>query len=153
KIEGEHLLAVDYTRLPEAARDRLAADLAGFYAEVHSLEIGRITDAGGRAIAPWQPIDAIRARAFSPLPTDLRPTAVAALDAFEQLPPDPYGIAYGFFDGHGWNMAFDHSRQRLNGIYDFADSGIGPLHQDFIYSNFISRDLTSRIVAAYKVLT
>lgn len=69
------------------------------------------------------------------------------------MPPDPYGNVYGFFDGHGWNMAFDHAQARLNGIYDFADSGFGPLHQEFIYSNFISHDLTARIVSAYEMLT
>jgi hypothetical protein len=50
-------------------------------------------------------------------------------------------------------MAFDHERQQLNGIYDFADSGLGPLHQEFIYSNLISPDLTVRIVAAYACRT
>ncbi len=69
---------------------------------------------------------------------------------FERLPPDPHGQTYGFFDGHGWNMAFDRVRGRLNGIYDFADSGFGPVHQEFIYSNFISPDLTERIAAAYE---
>ena len=44
------------------------------------------------------------------------------------MPPDPLGTVYGFFDGHGWNMAFDHARGRLNGIFDFGDSGFGPLH-------------------------
>jgi hypothetical protein len=75
------------------------------------------------------------------------------IEAFEQLPADPHGLIYGFFDGHGWNMAFDHERGCLNGIYDFADSGIGPLHQDFIYTNFISPDLTERVVTAYEAIT
>src|SRR5690606_2345867 len=66
------------------------------------------------------------------------------------LDPDPYGTIYGFFDGHGWNMAFDHAAGRLNGVYDFADSGLGPLHQDFLYSNLISADLTARIITAYE---
>lgn len=35
-------------------------------------------------------------------------------------------------------------------MYDFADAGIGPLHQEFIYSAFIDADLTERIVAAYE---
>ncbi|WP_281180587.1 phosphotransferase [Devosia elaeis] len=47
-------------------------------------------------------------------------------------------------------MAFDHAAGRLNGVYDFADSGLGPLHQDFLYSNLISADLTARIITAYE---
>ncbi|TNC49621.1 hypothetical protein FHG66_10970 [Rubellimicrobium rubrum] len=85
------------------------------------------------------------------LPNALRSEAEAVLDAFASLPPDPYGAIFGFFDGHGWNMAFDHQAQRLNGIYDFADSGLAPLHQEFVYSSFNSTDLTARIIAAYEV--
>src|SRR5690606_21802093 len=79
--------------------------------------------------------------------------AEQAVNAWQALPADPHGTTYGFFDGHGWNMAFDRAAKRLNGIYDFADSGYGPLQQDFVYSNWISRDLTDRIVGAYERLT
>ena len=77
------------------------------------------------------------------------PAAEALLAAWEQLPPDPYGTVYGHFDGHGWNMAFDHAAETLTGIYDFADSGFGDLTQEFIYSDLVSPDLTDRIVARY----
>jgi len=50
-------------------------------------------------------------------------------------------------------MAFDAARRQLNGMYDLGDSGLGALHQEFIYSNFISLDLTQRIVAEYEALT
>lgn len=50
-------------------------------------------------------------------------------------------------------MAFDHANNRLNGIYDFADSGFGDLHQDFVYSNWIASDLTARIIRRYEALT
>ncbi len=50
-------------------------------------------------------------------------------------------------------MAFGRKTQRLKGVYDFADSGFGALHQDFIYADLISPDLTGRIVRAYEKLT
>ncbi len=56
----------------------------------------------------------------------------------------------GHFDGHGWNMAFEPGRNVLNGIYDFADSGIGPRHQEFIYAGLISFDLMQRVVSVYE---
>jgi Ser/Thr protein kinase RdoA (MazF antagonist) len=87
------------------------------------------------------------------LPEGLRPFAERTLAAWHALPPDPHGTTYGFFDGHGWNMAFDHAAGRLNGIYDFGDSGFGPLHQEFVYMNWIARDLTERIVTKYELLT
>ena len=50
-------------------------------------------------------------------------------------------------------MAFDCETETLNGIYDFADSGIAPLHQDFIYASLTSHDLAKRIVDAYQRIT
>lgn len=150
KLRGGHLLAADYAELSEPARQRLGEELARFYAELHGLGRDVMAAAGAGPIAAWQTPAAIRAKALPLLPPVLRPVAKDVLDAFECMPPDPGGQIYGFFDGHGWNMAFDHARGRLNGIYDFADSGLGPLHQEFIYSNFVSSDLTDRIVAGYQ---
>ncbi|MDQ8728605.1 aminoglycoside phosphotransferase family protein [Bradyrhizobium sp. LHD-71] len=150
KLHGEHLLTEGYHRLPETARDRLGVALGGFYAEIHRLERERMTAAGARPIDAWQSPQAVRTKALPKLDLDLRDYAEGIVSAFERLPPDPCGTTYGFFDGHGWNMAFDHDRARLNGIYDFADSGLGPLHQEFIYTNFISPDLTRRVIDAYE---
>ncbi|OWV76140.1 aminoglycoside resistance protein [Rhizobium sp. R634] len=153
KLEGEHLIAEDYDALGEGNRQHLADDLARFYAELHELDADRLRSAGAGAIQPWKSPEAVRTKALPLLAPDIQNFAQAVVADFEALPPDPYGNVYGFFDGHGWNMAFDYAQGRLNGIYDFADSGFGPLHQEFIYSNFISPDLTSRIVSAYEGLT
>lgn len=69
------------------------------------------------------------------------------------MPADPHGETYGFFDGHGWNMAFDADRRRITGVYDFGDSGFGQLQQEFIYSSMVSPDLTRRIVDRYEALS
>lgn len=153
KIEGEHLLSADYERLPAQSRDRLAADLALFYAELHRLDREALATAGAKPIRPWLAPDDILRRALPVLPAELHAYANETIAAWQRLEPDPHGTTYGFFDGHGWNMAFDHEEGRLNGIYDFADSGFGPLHQEFIYSDWIAPDLTARIVAGYERLT
>jgi Ser/Thr protein kinase RdoA (MazF antagonist) len=153
KLHGEHLLTEDYNKLPEETRGMLGATLGGFYAELHRLGAQRMIDAGAAMVGSWQSPQAVRAKAIPRLAPDLRGYAEAVVSAFERLPADPHGTTYGFFDGHGWNMAFDHEQGRLNGIYDFADSGIGPVHQDFIYTNFISSDLTERMIADYEART
>ncbi|MBB3527564.1 aminoglycoside phosphotransferase family protein [Rhizobium redzepovicii] len=153
KIDGEHLIAEDYDALGEGNRQHLADDLARFYAELHVLDADRMRSAGAGPIQPWQSPETVREKALPLLPPEIRSFAEALIVDFETLPPDPHGNIYGFFDGHGWNMAFNHAQGRLNGIYDFADSGFGPLHQEFIYSNFISPDLTARIISAYEMLT
>lgn len=151
KIPGQHLLTPDYESLTEVAKEGLARDLGRFYAELHRVDVHQMAAAGAVPLPSWGSVEWIHDRAWPLLPDALRPAAEAVLDAFAGLPLDPYGDIFGFFDGHGWNMAFDHQAQRLNGIYDFADSGLAPLHQEFVYSSFISTDLTARIIAAYEV--
>jgi Phosphotransferase enzyme family len=127
--------------------------MALFYAQLQRLDARDLEAAGAGPIKPWlQPEDILR-RIWPLLPSRLRRYAERSIAAWQQLPADPYGTVYGFFDGHGWNMAFDHTRNRLNGVYDFGDSGFGPLHQEFIYSNWIAPDLTARIIAEYEVLS
>lgn len=152
KLPGAHLVTAQYDRLPEDRRDALAADLARFYAELHSLPAATMEAAGAGPVEAWLAPDAILGRASPLLPPALRPWAERTVALWQDLPPDPCGTTYGFFDGHGWNMAFDHARGRLNGIYDFGDSGFGALHREFIYSNWIGPDLTRRIVARYEAL-
>jgi hypothetical protein len=152
KIPGAYLLSGDYDRLDETARTRLASDLALFYAEMHALDLEAMRLAGARPVKPWLPADAIRAAAEN-LSADLRTFAGDVLAAAAALPPDPHGEVFGMFDTHGWNMAFDHAAGRLNGLYDFADSGFGPLHQDFVYPAWISADLMVRIIDAYETRT
>jgi hypothetical protein len=50
-------------------------------------------------------------------------------------------------------MAFDHEQGRLNGVYDFADAGIGPRSREFTYSNLTSGDQTARMIDGYERLT
>ena len=152
-IPGGHLLAADYAGLDLAARHRLAADLAGFLAELHAMDPAKLRHVGVQEVASWMAPEAIAAAALPRLPEGLHDLARAVLADYAVLPPDPLGLVFGFFDLHGWNMAFDPSRGRLNGIFDFGDSGIGPLHQDFIRTGFISYDLTGRVVEAYGTLT
>lgn len=152
-IPGDHLETVQYETLAEPVRQALGETLARFYAELHALDRAAMAAAGAKPVERWLDADTIAEKALPLLPQGLHAFAEETIAAWRALPSDPHGEIYGFFDGHGWNMAFDHAAGRLNGIYDFADSGFGPLHQDFIYSNFISPDLTARIVAGYELLT
>lgn len=150
KIPGEHLLTADYALLDEAARRQLGAALGHFYAELHAVEPADARAAGALPVESWLPAEDILRLIRPVLPDALWPFVHSTMAAWDDLAPDPHGSVYGFFDGHGWNMAFDHQAGRLNGVYDFADSGIGPLHQDFIYSNLVSPDLTERIISEYE---
>lgn len=153
KLKGEHLLAEQYGGLSEDAKQRLATEMAQFFAELHALDATAMRAAGAGPIGTWLPPDEILRQAWPLLPPELREHAERTVATYAVLPPDPLGITFGFFDGHGWNMAFDYAEQRLNGLYDFGDSGFGPLHMEFIQPSWISRDHVDRVVTEYEKLT
>jgi hypothetical protein len=153
KLKGEHLLTAQYEKLPLEARGRLAGDMALFFAELHAIDDRRMAEAGAGPIGSWLPPDEILRQAWPLLPDALRGYAERTIARYQAMAADPCGRTYGYFDGHGWNMAFDHAAGRLNGVYDFGDSGFGDLHQEFMHPNWISPDLTERIVTEYEALT
>jgi len=153
KLPGTMLEPADYPRLSEAGRVRLAEDIADFLADVHAIDAERMRKAGAEPIGIWDARDTTLAPVWPLLPDDLRRAAQAAIAAYRDLGPDPLGDVYGFFDAHGWNMAFDHAAGRLNGIFDFADSGFGPVHREFVQVSLISPDLAARTMRAYTVRT
>lgn len=151
KLHGGHLPPAAYAVLPEAAKTRLAFDLARFFADLHAIPPHLARQAGALPVPDWLPAAEIAAYALPRLPAALQSWAESCLADWCALPPDPLGEVYGFFDGHGWNMAFDHGR--LQGIYDFADSGLGDLHREFVYPSLISPDLVWRILPLYRTMT
>ncbi len=153
KLPGETLLQDGYRRLDGAARDRLGDDLALFFAQLHALDPAAMQAAGALPIGVWDTRDETLAPIWDLLPSACRAQARAALADYRALGPDPLGERYGFFDAHGWNMAFDAKRGVLNGMFDFADSGLGPIHREFAPVSLIDPDLTARTIRAYERLT
>ena len=151
KLAGDVLTTSDYEKLPLPARERLADAVAGFLAELHAIDSVRIPNT--RRVAALLPIDVIRQRVWPLLPTELRRYAERTITAWRHASTDPYGLVFGYFDAHGANMAFDHATQTLRGIYDFGDTGIGPLHHEFIHPSWVSADLAERVINAYERIT
>ena len=152
KLPGETLERGGYARLDADARARLAGDIALFFAELHAIDPAIMRAAGVRPVGWWDTEGATLAPVWPHLPKRLREPAQAAIDACRALPPDPLGEVYGFFDAHGWNMAFDHERGRLNGIFDFGDSGFGPPHREFVQVSLVDPELAARAADAYEAL-
>ena len=153
KLRGETMPAERYATLPEAARARLGDDLGRFFAQIHALDRATMRAAGALPVEDWRSDDAVMERAFSVLPAEVLAAAAAALQDYRALPPDPLGEVFGFFDAHGWNMAYDAAADRLAGMFDFADAGLGPPHRDFVQPSLIDPDLTLRAIGAYERLT
>lgn len=150
KIPGGPITPDTYAWMPARARDQLADDLGRFYAELHGIDRQSLETRGATAVEAWLPPDETLRRTHPLLSPALRSFATDVVDRWQRQGADPLGETYGFFDGHGGNMAFDADARRLAGVFDFGDSGTGALHQEFIYSNFIARELTDGIITAYE---
>ncbi len=153
KIPGSALEAVHYAQLDDYRRDALALRMAQLYAELHALPLNRMQQAGAVAVDPWMSPDEIIEGAGPKLPAGYKAFLTRTVAAYRKLSIAGSEQIYGYFDGHGWNMAFDHETGLLNGVFDFADSGFGSRHRDLSYSNWISADLTLRIIERYQQLT
>ena len=148
KIPGRALLPEEYPALDEGQRAALADKLARFHADVHTIPIADARAAGARDVFPLRPFEQMRtALDASPRTRVLLET----VDRVAALPEDR--TIFGQFDGHGWNMAFDHARGVLNGLYDFGDAGIGTLHRDLGYSAWLDPELCRMVVRRYREIT
>jgi len=153
KLPGGTLDGEGYARLNEEARRRLAGDIALFLAELHAIDPATMREAGAGPVGWWDTEEATLAPVWPLLPEHLRAPAQAAVADYRRLSPDPLGEVYGFFDAHGWNMAFDRQEGQLKGIFDFADSGFGPPHREFVQISLIHPELAARTVEAYEART
>jgi aminoglycoside phosphotransferase (APT) family kinase protein len=153
KLPGETLDSDGYAKLDEKARRRLADDIALFLAQLHAIDPAAMRDAGALPVGWWDTEEAMLAPVWPMLPKHLREPAQAAIADYRALMPDALGEVYGFFDAHGWNMAFDHKEGRLRGIFDFADSGFGPPHREFVQISLVAPDLAARTADAYEART
>ncbi|OJX49035.1 phosphotransferase [Devosia sp. 66-22] len=147
-IPGDVIETAGYDALGPVQQQAMAEALAGFYAALHAIPLDEAIAAGAEPKPEWPDIATILPMLHERLPTSLHAFAEQAFAAYVELPREE--TIFGYFDGHGWNMAFDHERGVLNGVYDFADAAIGPLSREFTYSSLTSTDLTERLVTAYE---
>jgi hypothetical protein len=152
KLPGSSLETEQYLALDEGRRNALAMRMAQLYADLHALPLNRMQAVGAVGVDPWMSPEAIVAGSEAKLPRGYKGFLKRTMAAYRKLSIEGDELIYGYFDGHGWNMAFDHQTGLLNGVFDFADSGFGSRHRDLSYSNWISADLTLRIIDRYEEL-
>ncbi|MEO6014209.1 MAG: aminoglycoside phosphotransferase family protein [Devosia sp.] len=147
-IPGAIIETAGYNALGEAQRQAMAEKLAGFYAALHAIPITEAIAAGAEPKPEWPDATVVLPLLRDHVPKAVHHYAEQVFAAYLELPNEEE--IFGYFDGHGWNMAFDHERGVLNGVYDFADAAIGPLTREFTYSSLTSTDLTERLITAYE---
>jgi hypothetical protein len=150
-IPGDIIETAGYDVLSEVQKQAMAETLAGFYAALHAIPVEEAIAAGAEPKPEWPDAAAVLPVLHQRLPAAVHDFAEQVFAAYLELPHEE--TIFGYFDGHGWNMAFDHERGVLNGVYDFADAAIGPLSREFTYASLTSPDLTERMIPAYERLT
>lgn len=150
-IPGGIIETAGYEALGEAGKQGMAERLAGFYAALHTIPVHEAVAVGAEPKAEWPNGAEVLPLLEDRLPREHMSFAERAFAAYALLPEEVQ--VFGYFDGHGWNMAFDHERGVLNGVYDFADAGIGPASREFTYSNLTAPDLTERMIPIYERLS
>jgi hypothetical protein len=150
-IPGDIIETADYDVLSDAQKEGMAEALAAFYAALHTIPVSEAVAAGAEPKPEWPDAAAVLPVLHARLPAPVHEFAERVFAAYLELPHED--TIFGYFDGHGWNMAFDHQRGVLNGVYDFADAAIGPRTREFTYSSLTSTDLTERLITAYEAET
>ncbi|CAF0801144.1 unnamed protein product [Didymodactylos carnosus] len=168
KVPGSHLTTEEYENLNELAKNNLALKIAKFYQQLHLIPISKV-----EAIF----VDLEVRELLSPYNDILIESTIKKnrklLNEKYQFTDENINLIYfalkeyrrviseldtanrilGHFDVHGENLGFDHNREELIGIFDFADCGIGDFHLEMHTSSWISIDLSRRIINFYQQLT
>lgn len=153
EIPGEVFLVEKYLALSDADRDRMAEQLAELYAQLHEIPVMEARAAGAGHVEGFLALPEMQTRLKQLLSEQDWHWAERVFSLWQDLPPDPLGEVFGWFDGHGWNMAIDPKTGHINGVFDFADSGIGPVHDELMETNLLHPDLTARVNHRYSRLT
>ncbi|MEO7223248.1 MAG: aminoglycoside phosphotransferase family protein, partial [Devosia sp.] len=114
-IPGTIIETAGYDVLNEAQKQAMAEALAGFYAALHAIPVSEAIAAGAEPKPEWPEAAAVLPVLHDRLPAAVHEFAERAFAAYLELPHEDE--IFGYFDGHGWNMAFDHERGVLNGVY------------------------------------
>lgn len=153
KVPGSVLTTQDYQNLTDDQRNALAETLAVFFSQMHATPMQSVQALHLEKRGPWKPSPAIIADVEEILPAHILPYVRRTMERFDAENARREEEVVGHFDAHGENMAFDLTGGRLNGIFDFADVGIGDYHKELQAPSWISPDLTERIVPRYEALS
>jgi aminoglycoside 2''-phosphotransferase len=151
-IKGVELRPPRFLRLPEAARDTIAAQLADFLFACHSLPLTVLGAMPPRI--SYKDVSAEFVRTYRPiLAAHVSKTLIEGLDRFfddlakRPLAPD-LAVSHGdLSDDH---ILFDEATGALTGIIDLGDARAGDPANDFAFFWSYGEDVARRMLAHYR---
>jgi aminoglycoside phosphotransferase len=135
---------------------RLARDLGEALAALHrAFTADEARALGFSDAAPTLPQADALATGMDERLTDpaVRSVFEALLRRYRETTPDPGDIALVHADIWGGNLAVDLETGALNGLFDFADAGLGDRHLDLMYLHSFGSEFTGRLFRTYETAT
>lgn len=143
-----------YDKLTDKQKSTLAAQLAQFVADLHSIPKSVIESAGLELTPSWT----IKEDLIQEQLAENKDSVIGALFSEvlrnqKALEVPSSNIMLGHFDLHGGNLLFNQAHTSITGVIDFGNCKLGDLHQDLSTMNLSSPDFTSRMIECYEQIT
>lgn len=136
--------------------ERLAEELGRALAQLH--QAVSLAEASALGFSTSQPIllpSAILAsRLEGRIPDpEVKKTFDALIERYRAVEVDPTDLVLVHGDVWGGNLAVDLQTGALNGLFDFADTGLADRHIDLMYIHSFGAEFTERLFRAYEAKT
>jgi aminoglycoside phosphotransferase/SAM-dependent methyltransferase len=154
KLPGETFDKNRYAQLSADNKNALAAQLAKFIVDLHTIPASLIQRAKLELSPSWElKPDLIEEQLSAGDDDVIKALLPEVLRNQRALEVPQSNVVFGHFDLHGGNLLFDKEHAHVTGVIDFGNCKLGDLHQDLSTMNLSSPDLTTRIVDQYEQLT
>lgn len=152
-IKGQSLTSELYACLAEEKKDRVAENLAEFFACLHRTSFQKAWDLGAKPLENYMSAQEMHTVLEYKALSGIRGFGRYVIEEYIRIQVAEQDLVFGHFDVHSENVAFDSAAGELSGIFDFADCGVGDVHREFHPVNLMSTDLCYRTVERYQEKT
>ncbi|MEJ2267671.1 MAG: aminoglycoside phosphotransferase family protein [Nanoarchaeota archaeon] len=157
KIRGEFISEKDYFKFSDSEKDKLANNLSLFFSEMHKIPLSDLEDF---IIPYWDRYEKTFPNKDTIFNTIDKKSELSLenknviFEFIDNYLPQKFEIKFvlGHFDIMSKNLVFDLRKNKLNGIFDFGDCGIGHYLYDFSQMD-LGLDLWKRMKTSYEKRT
>lgn len=154
KLSGDTFDKNHYAKLSGENKNKVAAQLATFIADLHAIPSSVIQGAKLELAPSWELKPGLIEEQLSVSDDEvIKALLPEVLRNQRALEVPQSNVVFGHFDLHGGNLLFDKEHAHVTGVIDFGNCKLGDLHQDLSTMNLSSPELTVRIIEKYEQLT
>lgn len=156
-IRGEIFLGKHYQNLPDIDKEQFCYDIALFMYELHSLtpKMEKLNIPILKGVTQIYPVEKIKLFFNSYSNISLNEKKIISNFCDEYINTDQISVSvFGHFDIQPKNIAFDFTKNRINGVFDFGDCGFCNPAYDFIqFAIQYKIEILNNVLKYYKMLS